>query len=174
MGYQQFRRKIFGENISEIYFSSYFSQSQISFRYQFLHVKEFQSYVLCFLACSKPSGHAFASSGVRVNSDVHRLCRFCFNDQVLDKQCLASFLSYCIQFCFSQTKGNCSLCSAPKRNSWVQRLNHSSTSALAGGPTSCPVRANRAVNVQSAVRVRHCHAWTQSLTMISGTWNVPQ
>ena len=68
MGYQQFRRKIFGENISAAYFSSYFSLSQNSFRYQFLHVKESQFYVLCFLACSKPSGHAFACSGVRVNS----------------------------------------------------------------------------------------------------------
>ena len=39
MEYQQFRRKIFGESISAVYFSSYFSQSQNSFRYQFLHVK---------------------------------------------------------------------------------------------------------------------------------------
>ena len=71
MGYQQFRRKIFGEYISAVYLGSYFSQSQYSFRCQFLHVKESQSYVLCFLACSEPSGHAFASSRVSVNSDVH-------------------------------------------------------------------------------------------------------
>ena len=64
---QMGRRKIFGEYISAVYLDSYFSQSQYSFRYQFLHVKESQFYVFCLLSCSEPSGHAFASSRVSAN-----------------------------------------------------------------------------------------------------------
>ena len=68
----------------------------------------------------------------------------------------------------------CALCPAAKGNSWVQNLNNSSTSAFPSASTSCPVWIYVAVQVQSTVRTFKCHIWTEALTVILSSSNVPQ
>ena len=72
----------------------------------------------------------------------------------------------------SWAKCYCALCSAAKGNSWVQNLRNCSTSAFPSAPTSCPVWIY--IAVQSADWTFKWHVWTEALTVIPSSSNVPQ
>lgn len=171
---QPFRTQILNENIGTVYLSLPFS-------------------VWCYLSLPVPAHkgisvlHALSflldpNLVAMLFPAVETVCMVMFTDLAsfasmtrfrTNSASLTSALSYSVQFSFTGTQRNCSLCPASERHSRVQQLNNSSTSTLSSSPTTSTVRVNLEVNVKLTVWVWKSHAWANSLTVLLSSSDVP-